>query len=152
MKLRKLLYLFVPIIISLLIFIIFFDLKKLIFNISFFRKQNSIIIEVDASESKIAKAGPFNFIKGMEELLPYKTKFCTFISSEGIYPILQRNKTNYYLPYPRLSESMYEQWVNIIKANNLLLGPAFIPKRWFKIPNKNIWNERRFRELLKSIF
>jgi hypothetical protein len=88
----------------------------------------------------------------MKELLPYNTSFCTFISSDRITPNNGKNKSDYfYLPFPLISESFYDEWANISRENKLLLGPCFVPSYWRNFPNNNIWKERRFREILKSI-
>ena len=37
------------------------------------------------------------------------------------------------------------------KVNKLILGPLFVPQKWFKFPNKNIWREKNFPEILKKV-
>ena len=35
--------------------------------------------------------------------------------------------------------------------NNLILGPCFVPNSWKNFPNKSIWKERRFSEILNQV-
>ena len=61
------------------------------------------------------------------------------------------NSNYYYIPSPRFTESIYNKWVKIKKANKLILGPIFVPRIWRNFPNKKIWKERRFSEILKQV-
>lgn len=144
-----------------IIFILFFVLfifnpnivlPKLSFNYKKKVNDTKIIIEIETSGAKIGIYGPAKFTQGLNEILPYNTSYCSFIASKSIFPINSRNKTNYfYLPFPHLTESIYNEWVNISKVGNLLLGPIFFPHKWFNFPNKNLWNERMFRKILEDI-
>ena len=88
----------------------------------------------------------------MKELLPYNVSHCTFIASQRIFPINAKNKSDYfYLPFPRYSESLYDEWVKNKRANSLILGPCFVPSLWNLFPYKGFWKERRFREILTTI-
>ena len=98
------------------------------------------------------RGGPTNYIKGIHEILPYKTKKCNFISSKAIYPLKEKENSNYYfIPYPKFNESIYNKWIKIKKVNKLILGPVFVPIFWRRFPNKKIWKERRFSEILKQV-
>ena len=67
-------------------------------------------------------------------------------------PTNAKNKTDYfYLPFPCMSESCYDKWKSIGRANSLLLGPCFVPGKWKYFPYKGFWTERRFREILETI-
>ena len=92
------------------------------------------------------------FNKGIYEVLPYKTNECFFIPSNNIYPINSKNKTDYfYISYPLFNENIYDEWVKINKSNKLILGPNFVPSNWFLFPDKKIWKERRFSEIIKEL-
>lgn len=154
MKMKfKCFYLFFIFFFFLILIIAFFNYNFL-FYYNFFSnsKKKPIIIELETFGSRIGEGGPAKFVRGMKELLPYNTSYCKFISSERITPNNGKNKSDYfYLPFPLISESFYEEWVNMTRASNLLLGPCFVPSYWRNFPNKNIWKERRFREILKTI-
>jgi hypothetical protein len=125
---------------------IFYNKWKLINN------KKKIIIEIDIYGSRIGEGGPAKFVRGMKELLPYNTSSCSFISSEGIYPINGKNKSDYfYLPFPLMSEAIYNEWINVSRASSLIIGPCFVPSYWNSFPNKNIWKEKRFREIITTI-
>ena len=114
-------------------------------------KNNEILIEVDISGRKYSR-GPSMFNKGIYEVLPYKTNECFFIPSNNIYPINSKNKTDYfYISYPLFNENIYDEWVKINKSNKLILGPNFVPSNWFLFPDKKIWKERRFSEIIKEL-
>ena len=84
--------------------------------------------------------------------MPYETKKCRFIPSKSITPINGKNKSDYfYLPFPCLAESVYEEWNKINRSKSLLLGPYFVPNLWSYFPYKGFWNEKRFKEILKTI-
>lgn len=53
--------------------------------------KQRITIEIDVSLTSHI-GGPATFIKGIHDILPYKTRRCNFISSKNIYP--QKGKTN----------------------------------------------------------
>lgn len=75
--------------------------------------KQRITIEIDVSLTSHI-GGPATFIKGIHDILPYKTRRCNFISSKNIYP--QKGKTNsnyYYFPSPRFSESIYNKWIKL---------------------------------------
>lgn len=116
------------------------------------KNQNeTIIIEVEISQTD-AKRGPYKYIEGISEILPYNTSICNFISSQSILPINGKNKTDYYfIPYPRLKEEVYNKWIKINKAYKLILGPIFVPKKWSSFPNINVWNEKRFLNIIKNV-
>ena len=84
--------------------------------------------------------------------MPYETKNCKFIPSKSITPINGRNKSDYfYFPFPCLAESVYEEWNKINRSQSLLLGPYFVPTIWNYFPYQGFWNEKRFKEILKTI-
>ena len=88
----------------------------------------------------------------MRDILPYETKKCKFIPSNSITPINGKNKSDYfYLPFPCLAESVYEEWNKINRSKSLLLGPYFVPTIWNYFPYQGFWNEKRFKEILKTI-
>ena len=152
---KIILFLFLILLYILLFNYIILDiLKKYLFHSIFKLKSNQkqIIIEIDISGSKIGNRGPAKFVQGINEILPYKTNMCIFISLGEINPINGKNKSDYfYLPFPLFSQSIYNEWVNKSIAKKLILGPCFVPINWNYFPNKKYWKERRFKELLKTI-
>ena len=90
--------------------IIYFLLIKYIKKI-----KKKLLIEVDISGINF-KGGPGIFIKGINDILPYSTRHCQFVSSQAIYPNKGNNKSDFfYLPFPfRLKENIYNKWVTII--------------------------------------
>lgn len=117
------------------------------------RKKNikkKYIIEIEIV--KIKGRGPVIFNKGLCEILPYNTRNCSFFGSQDIYPNNTKNKVDYfYISYPLFSESIYNEWINIHKADKLILGPNFVPVNWYNFPNKIYWKERRFKEILNTV-
>ena len=63
-----------------------------------------IIIEIDISESIIGEGGPAKFVGGIIDLLIFKNKFFYF-----------------YLSFPIIFESIYNELININKASNFIL-------------------------------
>lgn len=124
--------------------------RLVFFEPNFLKKKNKIIMIVLSGIN--GERGPANFIKGINETLPYNSKKCSFISSQNIFPNRGFSKLNYiYIPYPFLTENMFDQWINISEANKLILGPCFVPNFWSLFPDNNIWKERRFKEILKTV-
>ena len=84
--------------------------------------------------------------------MPYNSGYCNFISSKTIYPLRRNTKSDYYyFPFPQIDELIYNKWLKIKKANKLILGPNFVPISWKRFPVEDIWQERRFSEILKQI-
>ena len=114
-------------------------------------KKKNITIQVDIS-AYLLIGGPGIFVRGMYDILPYKTKNCNFIPSKVIYPSKEKKNSNlYFIPFPRFNESIYNKWINIKKVNKLILSPCFVPTNWRHFPNKNIWKEKKFSEILKQV-
>ena len=108
-------------------------------------------IEVDISGIQNHR-GPGIFLKGIYDILPYNTGNCNFISSKAIYPSRGKKHSNYYyIPSPQFDELIYNKWVNIKKANKLILGPNFVPNSWEYFPKEIFWQERRFSEILNDV-
>jgi hypothetical protein len=132
--------------------VIIFEIINNSYYLFYNNKKDNFLIEVDISEGLIGKEGPAKFVQGLSEILPYNTGRCRFISSKNIYPINGKNKTDFFfLPVPRLNENIYYKWKKIRKANNLLLGPCFVPMLWNNFPDKKYWVERKFKQILKTI-
>ena len=92
------------------------------------------------------------FNKGIYEILPYNVSKCIFIGSNDIYPINSKNKTDYfYISFPHFGEKIYNEWIRINGTNKLILGPNLVPNRWFSFPKKNLWQERRFSEIVNEV-
>jgi hypothetical protein len=132
----------------------FFHSKLYSLIIFYFRKRakKPHLIEVNISGSE-GKRGPSKFIKGIKDILPYYSSGnCFFVSSNNINPINGKNKSDFFFfPFTRFSNFIYNEWVNIGKVNRLILGPIFVPILWNFFPNKRIWYEKRFPEILQSV-
>ena len=114
--------------------------------------KKRIIIEIDTSGSYVNEAGPSKFSRGLKVLLPFDAGNCHFIDGGRILPKSAKKRSDYfYLPWPRYSETLYDEWSKYKRTNNLILGPNFVPNFWNSFPNKAYWKERRFREILTSI-
>jgi len=134
--------------IFLLCFIIIIELINIIRLII---KTGKFIIEVDISGIE-GERGPSKFIRGIKDILPYNNGNCSFISSEHITPIKRSDKSDFFfIPYSRLSKSEYNKWITQKKASKLILGPIFVPILWNLFPNKEIWFERDFSEIIRTI-
>ena len=113
--------------------------------------KKNITIEVDIS-AYLLRGGPGNLVRGIYDILPYKTKDCNFIPYKEIYPSKEKRDSNlYFIPFPKFNELVYNKWINIKKVNKLILGPCFVPDNWNLFPNKNIWKERNFSVILKQV-
>ena len=152
-KLIKYLYLFLFLIYYIQIYI------NQLFNYNFFSlkfynnkiQDNKLLIEIDITFNK-GEAGPYKFINSIKKILPYTKNNCSFIGSKLIYPIKRRYKSDYfYIPFPRFEESIYNESVKNKQINKLILGPIFVPNIWKHFPNKDIWKERRFSEIIKEV-
>lgn len=135
-----------------ILFIIIIIISIFIYQILFIYNKKQLLIEVDISKSFFDGEGPIEIVKSLRDVLPYETKQCKFILSKSITPINGKNKSDYfYLPFPCLAESVYDEWNRINRSKSLLLGPYFVPNLWNYFPYQNFWNERRFKEILKTI-
>jgi hypothetical protein len=69
-----------------------------------------------------------------------------------IYPLRGMIKSDYYyFPFPQIDEFIYNKWLKIKKANKLILGPNFVPISWKRFPVEDIWQEKKFSEILKQV-
>jgi len=124
------------------------------FNVKLnYNKKKKIIIEVEIFRKKNCRGGSTKFVEGINNILPFDASSnCRFIASKNIYPINTLNKSDFFfLPYPRFNESDFDEWIKIRKTNKLILGPIFVPFLWKDFPNKNIWKERRFPEIIRRV-
>lgn len=136
------------------------NIGKLNLNFSFYSfylleiyniRKKTITIEIDIT-GIFNKRGPGIFLKGINDILPYDTNNCHFISSQTIYPSKIKKKSKYYfIPYPQFNELIYNKWIKVRKSNKLILGPNFVPSSWKRFPNKNIWKEKRISEIIKQV-
>ena len=135
---------FIPKIILLILF--------LYYIIVIILQKKPLLIEVDISKSFYEGGGPVQLQKGIRKVLPYKTKKCSFIPVNGIYPTKEKKDVNYFfLSFPCMREYIFDKWKFYKRANSLLLGPCFVPNYWSKFPMNVYWKERRFREILQTI-
>ena len=94
--------------------------------------------------------GPSKFNKGLIEVLPYNTNSCKFINSNGSF-YFNSIIDYFYYSCPPFKQKTYNQLVKTKKARKLILGPNFVPIKWFDFPNKKYWKEKRFPEIIKTI-
>ena len=114
-------------------------------------KIKNLTIEIDVNGIS-NRRGPGIFLKGLYDILPYNTGYCNFISSKKIYPFRRMIKSDYYyFPFPQIDEFIYNKWVKIKKANKLILVPNFVPTSWKRFPVEDIWQERKFSEIIKQV-
>ena len=141
-------FFFILFVVVVVIILIYFFMHKILF----INNAIKVLIEVDVSKSFFDGGGPVQLAKALRDVLPYETNKCKFIASKSMTPNNAKNKTNYfYLPFPCLAESVYDEWNRINRSKSLLLGPCFVPNLWNIFPYKGFWNERRFREILQTI-
>ena len=114
-------------------------------------KSNKLVIQVDISKSKQGKDGPIILQRGISKALPYETKYCKFIPANGIYPNDIKYIDYFFFSIPSMNEKLYNKWIKINRVNSLLLGPNFVPMRWYKFPDTNVWHERKFKEILSEV-
>ena len=113
--------------------------------------KKKLLIEVDISGINY-KGGPGIFVEGMNKILPYSTCNCNFVASRDINQIKGRNNSDYFfLPFPLLNQNIYNEWINNNITSKLILGPCFVPNNWNLFPEKDLWNERRFEEIIKDV-
>ena len=131
------------------LFLILFILGPKIFKftINLIKKNKFIILVVPGC---IGSRGPFIFNKGLTNILPYNTNSCRFISSNGNFYINSMIDYFYY-SCPPFNEKKYNKLVKTNKAKKFIFGPNFVPEKWFSFPDKNIWKEKRFPEIMKTI-
>ena len=99
-------------------------------------KKELFIIEVDISGSKIGNGGPSKLVQGIKDILPYNTNRCTFIPLKNIFHINKIHRADYFfLPYPEIKESFYDNLVIMNKTNKILIGPCFVPSFWKSFPD-----------------
>ena len=115
-------------------------------------KNKLYLIEVYTFGSEGEK-GPSKFIKGLKDILPYNSmNICSFVDSQNRSSIKGKMKIDFcYYPTARFDELFYNKLITTHKINRIILGPIFVPLIWELFPNKNIWYEKRFPEILKSV-
>lgn len=114
-------------------------------------KIKRFLIEIDIYTDNGGR-GPDKFIEGLNEILPYYTNNCSFFPSLYINLINESNISDFfYFPFPRFDEKIYNDCIKINKVNKLILGPIFVPNMWNNFPDKDIWKEKRFQEIIKEV-
>ena len=107
-------------------FLFIFFLNLIIFKYFFFyyfsivfKFQKNTIIEVDVSYCEKRKiGGPAAFVRGIKEVLPYKTSNCLFFASKDAYSEKKINKYDFlYVPKSRFNESYFKKWAEIRESN-----------------------------------
>jgi len=115
---------------------------KIYISTKYFHK---ILIEFDISAIN-SKYGPGNFIRAVNQVLPFNWGKCCFISSKHIkkyfYPDF------FLIPRPFLNQRQLIEFIRLKIIDKFILGPIFVPKKWNDFPNKKIWKERKFKDLL----
>ena len=71
---------------------------EIIYKCCFFydNKRETILIGVDISGGLIGQHGLVKFVQGINDILPYNTNKCRFISSKKIYPINGKNRIDFF--------------------------------------------------------
>ena len=92
--------------------------------------------------------GPGRFSKGIYKHLPFISDKCVFIFSSNINFMFKIDY--YYVPHPKFKERQFEKLVKNKLINKYILGPIFVPKKWFSFPSKRDWKEERFPEILNA--
>ena len=109
---------------KIILFFIGLYLYLFFFNIVFnFKFQKNILIEIDTSYSKKKKVGgPAAFVKGIKDILPFKTSNCLFLESENIYSNKKIDEYDLlYVPIARFKESYFKKWAKIRESNIIIL-------------------------------
>ena len=140
-------------IIIILIFIIFYKFffelwkdKFMTFKIYIYKKlYHNSIIEVNLTGSR-NRCGPGNFIRGINQVLPFTWRNCSFITSQNINNYIKPDF--FFYPFPQFSENNYQQFIKTNSINKFILGPIFVPKRWNSFPKKSLWVEMNFPVIL----
>lgn len=140
-----------------MIIILFLNYKSSFNKYNFFTpilknsKIKKYLIEIDIYSNNEGR-GPDKFIEGLNEILPYYTDNCSFFPSLNINPINGNKITDFfYFPFPRFNEKIYNDCSKINKVNKLILGPIFVPNLWYNFPDKEIWKEKRFLEIINAV-
>ena len=147
---KKYIYIF-KFIILIILFVV--DSQNIIINIIFFfniyilKHIKHKIIEIDNSEIHSFR-GPGRFSKGIYKHLPFISDKCVFIFSSNINFMFKIDY--YYVPHPKFKERQFEKLVKNKLINKYILGPIFVPKKWFSFPSKGDWKEERFPEILNA--
>ena len=121
--------------------------KLLFFKIFISTKLfNNILIEFDISAIN-SRHGPGTFIKGINQILPFHWRKCCFASSlfiknNNFHPDL------YFVPRPFINEKQFKELLKKKLIEKYILGPIFVPKNWNLFPNKKVWKERKFIDIL----
>ena len=142
-------YKFIIIIISLIILLKNeFLIKAILFiRIIIYKKiYKSYLINVD-SKGIDNSFGPGNFIKGINQFLPFFWKKCIFSSFDFNISFIDF----YYIIFPRFNEKNYKTLVNTKLIEKYIIGPTFVPVKWNKFPQRKIWKEKRFSEILNNV-
>ena len=108
---------------------------------------NNILVSIDLSGIKGTR-GPSSFIRGINQILPFISNNCIFISNEFINSL---QPDFYYYPFPKLQESEFDILMKEKIINKYIFGPTFVPNSWFHFPISKIWKEKRFSEILSSL-
>ena len=130
------------------LFFIFPILKKefVILKIYIYKRFfHHILVEVNISGIN-SNRGPGNYIRGINQVLPFIWRNCSFISSSYNKKHLQKDL--YFFPIPNFKK---KQNMNLIKEKifkKFILGPNFVPMNWNSFPDQNYWYEKNFLYLL----
>jgi len=148
---NNVLYLFLFIVVSLIVLVDVIYILKNSYKLLNRPKLERVLIEVEADSYKNGR-GPQSLMNSIYEVLPYNSGRCRVVASKEISPTKINEEADYHvILFPRFGEDVYEEWVKSNKINTLLLGPVFVPNVWLQFPNQNVWKEKRFPEILKSV-
>ena len=159
-KIKKLqmnypIYLILKLILILTLLLSYYYFVKININYSPKKLPKKIVIEVGLRHAEKRRRGPSQLHYSLSKVLPYETKNCKFMPVKQIDPTeetINKKYVDYFLLCdPIMEEQTYDKWKFYNKTHSLLLGPAFLPHDWNDFPCNKFWNERRYKEILKSI-
>ena len=123
--------------------------KFVLLKIYIYKKLlNKIVFGIDISGINSNK-GPGNFINGINQVLPFIFENCCFISSKFINNFFQPDY--YFIPFPQFTQKQYIEFIESKIINKFILGPIFVPKKWFFFPDKKYWIEGQFQYLYNQV-
>ena len=119
-----------------------FTILKIYIYTRFF---HHILVEVNISGIN-SKRGPGSYIKGINQVLPFFWRNCSFISSSYNKKYFQKDL--YLFTTPNFNQKQYMKFIKDEIFKKFILGPNFVPMNWNSFPEQKYWYERKFSYLL----
>ena len=140
-------------ILIIIVFLIFYESffglwndKFMTFKIYIYKKlYHNSIVEISLAGIK-SRYGPGSLLRGINQVLPFTWRNCSFISSHNIRNYIKPDF--FFFPSPKFSENNYHQFIKTNLINKFILGPLLVPKHWNSFPSKNLWVEMNFPVIL----